>query len=63
MYVVEIPSGGALNPERHIYDKVIYILKGQGATEVWQEGEKKQSFEWGEGSIFAPPPSTPGTAL
>ena len=58
MYVVEIPSGGALNPERHLYDKLIYVLKGRGATEVWHEGQKKQSFEWGEGSTFAPPLNT-----
>jgi len=58
MYVVEIPAGGALNPERHIYDKLIYILKGRGGTEVWQEGGKKQFFEWAEGSIFAPPLNT-----
>ncbi len=58
MYVVEIPAGGALNQERHIFDKLIYILKGRGGTEVWQEGGKKQSFEWGEGSIFAPPLNT-----
>ncbi len=58
MYVVEIPSGGALNPERHLYDKLLYVLKGRGATEVWHEGQKKQSFEWGEGSTFAPPLNT-----
>ena len=58
MYVVEIPSGGALNPERHLYDKLLYVLKGRGATEVWHEGGKKQSFEWSEGSIFAPPLNT-----
>ncbi len=58
MYVVEIPSGGALNPERHLYDKLLYVLKGRGATEVWHEGQKKQSFEWSEGSIFAPPLNT-----
>lgn len=55
MYVVEIPSGGALRPERHIYDKLMYVLKGRGGTEVWQEEGHKQLFEWGEGSIFAPP--------
>ena len=58
MYVTEIPSGGALNPERHLYDKLLYVLKGRGATEVWHDGQKKQSFEWSEGSIFAPPLNT-----
>ncbi len=58
MYVAEVPAGGALNPEKHLYDKLIYVLKGHGATEVWQEGQKKQLFEWGEGAIFAPPLNT-----
>ncbi len=55
MYVVEISPGGALEPERHFYEEVVCILEGQGATEVWQEGGKKQMFEWGERSLFAPP--------
>ncbi len=55
MYVAEIDPGKALNPERHLYEELIYILKGQGATEIWQEGQPKKNFEWGEGSFFAPP--------
>jgi oxalate decarboxylase/phosphoglucose isomerase-like protein (cupin superfamily) len=55
MYVVEIPSGGALKPERHLYEEIICILSGNGATEVWQEGGVKRTFEWGKGSLFAPP--------
>jgi len=55
MYVGEIPAGGALTPERHMYEEVICILSGNGATEVWQEGGKKQMFEWGKWSVFAPP--------
>lgn len=55
MYVGEIPAGGALEAEKHFYEEVICILSGQGATEVWQEGERKQLFEWCPWSLFAPP--------
>lgn len=58
MYVGEIPSGGALEPEKHFYEEVICILDGQGATEVWQENGRKQMFEWGSWSLFAPPLNT-----
>jgi oxalate decarboxylase/phosphoglucose isomerase-like protein (cupin superfamily) len=55
MYVAEIPAGGALQAEKHFYEEVICILSGQGATEVWQDGGRKQMFEWGPWSLFAPP--------
>src|SRR5262249_18813531 len=42
-------------PEKHFYEKVICILDGQGATEVWQDGGRKQTFEWGPWSLFAAP--------
>jgi len=58
MYVAEIPAGGALRPEKHFYEEVICVLEGQGATEVWQEGGRKQMFEWGPWSLFAPPLNT-----
>jgi oxalate decarboxylase/phosphoglucose isomerase-like protein (cupin superfamily) len=58
MYVAEIPPGGALEPERHLYEEIICILDGNGATEIWHEGKKKQSFEWGKYSVFAPPLNT-----
>jgi oxalate decarboxylase/phosphoglucose isomerase-like protein (cupin superfamily) len=58
MYVGEIPPGDALRPEKHFYEEVICILQGQGATEIWQNGGKKQMFEWAEWSLFAPPLNT-----
>ena len=58
IYVAEIPGGGALNPERHLFEEGIWILQGRGLTEVWQEGGAKTTFEWGPGSLFAPPLNT-----
>ncbi|MDZ4230190.1 MAG: cupin domain-containing protein, partial [Dehalococcoidales bacterium] len=55
VYIAEIPAGGALEPEKHLYDEFIYVLRGRGLAEVWQEEDAKHSFEWGEGSIFAMP--------
>ena len=57
MYVGEIPSGAALNPERHFYEELIYVLDGVGSTEVWsnQAAQKKVQFEWQAGSLFAVP--------
>jgi quercetin dioxygenase-like cupin family protein len=55
LYVAEIPAGDALKPEKHLYEKAIYIIKGRGFTEVWQGDGPKQKFEWGPGSLFAIP--------
>jgi quercetin dioxygenase-like cupin family protein len=55
-YVVEVPGAGALNVERHLYEKVCLVVEGRGSTEVWQEGQaKKHVFEWQKGSLFAIP--------
>ena len=60
MYVGEIPAGGALNPEHHLYEELIYIIQGVGATEIWSAGEEKRKmhFEWQQGSLFAIPLNT-----
>src|SRR5712692_7622676 len=56
LYVVEIPAAGALNVERHLYEKVVLVVEGRGTTEVWQEGQtKRHAFEWQKGSLFSIP--------
>jgi len=55
LQVVEIPPKGQLKPERHMYDSVMYVMKGRGATTIWQEGEPKQTIEWEEGALLAIP--------
>lgn len=55
MYVLEIPGGQALNPERHLYEEEFYVVEGRGTTEVWYEGTKIQTFEWTQGTMFTVP--------
>ncbi len=54
-YVCEIPAGGQTKPQRHLFETLIYIHKGRGATTVWFDENAKQTFEWSAGAIFAIP--------
>ena len=49
-YVIEVPGAGALNPEKHIYEEIYYVVEGRGSTEVWLDGDSKRHvFEWQAG--------------
>jgi hypothetical protein len=54
-YVCEIPPGKSLKPQRHMFEELIFVVSGRGATTVWRDGVGKQTFEWQEGSLFSPP--------
>ena len=59
MYILEVPSGGATNPEKHMYDEFLLVIEGRGTTEVWRGSDKtpaqKQVFEWQPGTLFMIP--------
>ena len=54
-YICEIPPGKSLEPQKHLFEEMVFVVSGHGATNIWRDGQKKQTFEWGEGSLFSPP--------
>ncbi|HEY3116516.1 MAG TPA: hypothetical protein VGK54_07240, partial [Chloroflexota bacterium] len=58
MFVCEIPPGEGLDIQHHLYQQFTLILQGRGATEIWQKNGNKRTFEWAQGSLFAPPKNT-----
>src|SRR5512142_165351 len=52
-YLAEIPAGGSLKSERHLYEELVYIVSGRGSTSVWQQDGSPAQFEWHAGSLFA----------
>jgi hypothetical protein len=57
-YVCEIPARDQTCHEQYLFEELIYVIKGRGATSVWNVEERKQTFEWQEGSTFSPPLNT-----
>ena len=55
-YIYELSPGKSSSVIKHVYDELIFVLSGRGATSIWNDESKKQSFEWGRGSYFAIPP-------
>jgi mannose-6-phosphate isomerase-like protein (cupin superfamily) len=55
-YVIEVPGAGALNPEKHLYEEIYFVVEGRGTTEVWLDGDNKRHvFEWQKNSLFSIP--------
>jgi len=54
-YVCEIPAGQKLEPQRQLFEEMIYVLDGRGSTSVWNDAGKRVTFEWKAGALFAIP--------
>lgn len=55
LQIVEIPPGKSLEPEHHLYEATMYVLRGRGVTRIWQEKEEPRTVEWHEGSLLTVP--------
>jgi quercetin dioxygenase-like cupin family protein len=55
MFKLELPPGSSTNPQRHMYEEVVYVLDGRGSTQVDFADGSSRSFEWGPKSLFAIP--------
>lgn len=54
-YLCELPPGGQTDPQRHLFEEVVYVVAGRGSTTIKTELDQRHSFEWGTGSVFALP--------
>jgi mannose-6-phosphate isomerase-like protein (cupin superfamily) len=54
-YLLELAPKQETPPQHQLYEEMIYVLKGRGATSVWYDESRASSFEWGPGSLFAIP--------
>jgi quercetin dioxygenase-like cupin family protein len=59
IYVAEIPPGGHLEPERHLFEETVLVLKGRGTTTLELPDGSDHIVEWREGSLFAIPLNAP----
>lgn len=54
-YICEIAPGGELKPQRHLFEEIVFISEGRGATTIWYDDARKRTFEWEKGALFAIP--------
>lgn len=55
-YLCEIAPGAKTEPQRYLFEEVLYFLDGEGESLIWNPGTRaKQSVRWQAGSVLAPP--------
>jgi quercetin dioxygenase-like cupin family protein/DNA-binding transcriptional MerR regulator len=57
-YVCEVAAGGRTTPQRYLFEEVVYILSGEGETQIWNRPAAKQTVRWKAGSVIGPPLNT-----
>src|SRR5437868_6333556 len=55
-YLCELAPRAKTEPQRYLFEEVLYVLTGEGESVIWQPGSKnKQSVRWKAGSVLSPP--------
>jgi quercetin dioxygenase-like cupin family protein len=57
-YICEIPPGARTNPQRYLFEELVYVAKGEGETDIWIPGGARQTVKWKTGSVIGPPLNT-----
>jgi cupin superfamily acireductone dioxygenase involved in methionine salvage len=55
IFVLDLAPGAKTEPQRHVYEEVVYVLSGHGSTTIETSDGRQHSFEWGPKSLFALP--------
>lgn len=55
IFLLDLAPGAKTTPQKHIYEDVVYVLEGSGATTVEFSDGRKHTFEWGPRSLFSVP--------
>src|SRR4051812_20736394 len=41
LYLIEVPAGGELNAERHLFEELYLVIDGHGVTEMRRAGSSR----------------------
>ena len=55
VFLIDIPAGKSTDPQRHLYEEVVYVVEGRGSTQIELPDGRTHSFEWQPRSMFAIP--------
>jgi hypothetical protein len=55
VFVLDLAPGAKTEPQKHLFEEVVYVLYGHGSTVIETSDGHKHSFEWGPKSLFALP--------
>jgi mannose-6-phosphate isomerase-like protein (cupin superfamily) len=55
LFAIDLPPGTSSDPQRHLYEEVIYVVEGTGSASFEFADGRRHSFEWQPNSMFAIP--------